>query len=109
MNYWLIAGFLLVLWSVENENKRSRERIAELRRVMDLQFDGLRSEFSEVKKLLSWIEPQVPGILGYTSVRHTGLESTGELVKAVNDGRYAEALVPWTVLRAPVGEGYSGK
>jgi hypothetical protein len=105
MNYGIAIAIAALFYAMYAESKYQREQINELRRVMDYQFDGLRHQFSEVKELLSWIEPQVSGILGHTPVRHTGLKSVGELIKAVNSGEYESALVPWSTLRAPVSDG----
>jgi hypothetical protein len=106
-------GFFIVIgalyYAMYADNKYQREQINELRRVMDYQFDGLRHQFSEVKDVLKWVEPQVPGIGGHVAVRHTGLNSVGELIDAINSGRYHSALVPWTTLCPPVDEGHTRK
>ena len=100
-----VGLFYLFYKSLHIEQKQQREQVAELRRVMDYQLDGLRHEFREVKHLLAWLEPHVPGITGYIAVRHTGITSVNELVTALNEGRYDSALVPWSTLQAPISDG----
>jgi len=75
-------------------------QIAELRRVMDYQFDGLRYEFKQVNEVLKFVEPQIANsILGYVAVRHTGLGSINEIKTAVESGKYNSALIPLVEIR----------
>jgi hypothetical protein len=66
---------------------------------MDIQFDGLRHQFTEVMELLSWTEPQLKlnSFNGtYVAARHADLKSIEEIRQAVNAGKYQAALLPVT-------------
>jgi hypothetical protein len=98
--YYGIA-YLTLLAILYFENKYHREQVSELRRVMDLQFEGLRSEFANVKDSLRWIEPRLKQNSfnnSYVAVQHTALAamSIDDIRAAVDAGRYQSAMLPVT-------------
>jgi hypothetical protein len=99
MDYGIAIVIAALFFAMYAENKYQREQIRELRRVMDYQFDGLRYQFTEVKDLLSWIEPQLKmhsfnGM--YVAARHADLKSIDAIREAVDAGRYHSAMLPMT-------------
>jgi hypothetical protein len=105
VDYGIAIAIPALFYAIYAEN-RNLDALKELRRAMDLQFDGPRVQFTEVKDLRAWIEPKVPGLLGHTGVRHTGLKSVGETHKGdqLRSLRIsAGALVHFA--RAPISEG----
>jgi hypothetical protein len=105
MNYEFVTAFAVLFIGIYLESRHRQQQMYELRQTLDAQFSTLRHEFAQMEALLKWVEPQVPGLIGHTAVRHTGITSVEELISAVNAGRYKSALVPWTTIRAPVDDG----
>jgi hypothetical protein len=95
-------GALILAGVFYQQVKHMQAQIAELRRVTDYQFDGLRFEFKQVNDILKYVEPQMQlrSLNMYAAVRHTDLKSIEDIRAAVESGRYPSALVPFSVLQA---------
>jgi hypothetical protein len=98
MDYGIAIVIAVLFYLLYFQNKQ-REQINELRRVMDIQFGGLRSHLSEVMEQLSWTEPQLKlNSLDamYIAARNANLDSMEEIRQAVDAGKYQSALLPVT-------------
>jgi hypothetical protein len=94
-------GAVILAWVFYQQAKFLQAQIAELRRVMDYQFDGLRYEIKQVNDILKFVEPQLHmgSINMYVAARNTDLKSMQDVIGAVESGRHQSAIVPFSILR----------